>query len=242
MTGMRPSTLRAFVMVSVYWGGPLLRRKPDAPVALALAAMVVLLLDPTQATDPGFVLSFSVVGFLMVAVARFREWFVPEEYQLEGRSIGRNLKFYGHSLLFSSTVAWAASFPLALFYFKRASLIGPLANLLAVPLSFVIVLSGGISLLVGGIFPQVAVLLNHANRLFLAGLCGMAEFFGSIPFGCVRVESMSGWQVLAWYVGLALLLARKQKSHRLVGAFLLLAFVGGFWRGWLDLFFAIDRF
>ncbi|MFC1467159.1 ComEC/Rec2 family competence protein [Verrucomicrobiota bacterium] len=229
LTGMRPSTLRAFIMAATYWGAPLIRRRPDAPLALALAALIVLLLNPVQVVDPGFVLSFGVVGLLIVACGRFRYWLVPEDYEMKGRSVRRNLEFYGRSLLLSSSVAWAASFPLTLFYFQRASLVGSLVNLLAVPLSFIIVLTGGLTLAAGGLSSVVAELLNHANRLFLSGLCGAAEFFSSIPFGFIRVETMRVWQVLGWYVGVYLLLVGKQKSHRLLGAGLLLAFAGGFW-------------
>lgn len=229
VTGLRSSALRAFIMASVYWGGPLIRRRPDAPLALALAALVVLGLDPVQVFDPGFVLSFAVVGLLILGCGRFKEWLLSEDYQLAGRSFGRNLAFYGRSLLLSSSVAWAASFPLALFYFHRASLVGPFANLLAVPLAFVIVLTGGMTMVVGAVCPLAAELFNHANRLFLAGLCALTEWFSSVPFARLEVKSMQVWQVLFWYVGLAFLLAVKTKSHRVLGAILLLLFIGGFW-------------
>jgi ComEC/Rec2-related protein len=230
MTGMRPSTVRAFIMASVYWGGPLLGRRPDAASAWALAAAMVLLLDPMQVLDPGFILSFAVVGFLIVGCARFRGWLIPADYGLEGRTVRRKVQFYLRSLLLSSGVAWAASFPLALFYFHRASLVGPLTNLVAVPLSFVIVLTGGLSLLFGGWIPVVAELLNHAARFFLMGLCAVCSFFASIPGGALSLERMPAELIFCWY-GALLFLLQKQKSHRLVGAGLLLAFAGGVWIG-----------
>lgn len=228
MTGMRPSALRAFVMAAVYWGGSLVRRRPDALLALALAAWLVLLLDPLQVTDPGFLLSFCVVGLLIVGCARFRAWLLPEDYALEGRSLRGRLLFFIRSLVLSSTVAWAASFPLTLYYFGRASLVGPLANLVAVPLSFIIVLTGGLSLVFGGLGTGCAEILNHANRIFLAGLCGVTAQFAAVPCGTIQVASMAFWQVGCWYVGLAFLLTGKQKSRRLFGAGLLLLFAVGF--------------
>lgn len=231
MTGMRSSTLRAFVMASIYWGAPLVRRRPDALSALALAAFLILLMDPLQVSDPGFVLSFSVVGLLIVVCGRFREWLLPVDYEGKGQTFRWHAQFYMRSLVLSSSAAWMASFPLALFYFGRASLIGPLANLLAVPLSFLIVLTGGLVLLTGGIVPLGAEILNHANRIFLSLLCAVASFFADLPFGSVRVESMRSWQLACWYIGAACLLAGKQKSFRFFGAALLLVFAGSFFLG-----------
>jgi ComEC/Rec2-related protein len=230
MTGMRPSTLRAFVMASVYWGGPLLGRRPDAASAWALAAVIVLLLDPMQVLDPGFILSFAVVGFLIVGCACFRGWLIPANYGLEGRTLRRKIQFYVRSLLLSSGLAWAASFPLALLYFHRASLVGPLTNLVAVPLSFVIVLTGGLSLFLGGWIPVAAEVLNHAARIFLMGLCGVCSFFASIPGSSLTLERMPAELIFCWY-GAWIFLLQKQKSRRWVGAGLLLVFAGGFWMG-----------
>ncbi len=89
VTGVRASTLRAFLMATTYLGAPLVGRRPDALISWSFAAFIVLLIEPLQIRDAGFLLSFSVVGFLIVFYKAFKNWIFPEDWALAGRTFKR---------------------------------------------------------------------------------------------------------------------------------------------------------
>ncbi|MFO0807660.1 MAG: ComEC/Rec2 family competence protein [Gemmataceae bacterium] len=76
MTGGRPPAMRAAVQVAVVCGGLVLRRPVMPANALALAWLVVLLLQPTDVADAGCQMSFLCVVVLTWGTAR---WFAPRE-------------------------------------------------------------------------------------------------------------------------------------------------------------------
>lgn len=61
LTGMGISTRRALVMFLLFLAAGLLRRTPDLPTSLAVAALLLLVPKPQRILDAGFQLSFSAV-------------------------------------------------------------------------------------------------------------------------------------------------------------------------------------
>jgi competence protein ComEC len=61
LAGMSPSTLRAVIMVSIFLGALLLEKDPDTLNTLAVAAFMILLLDPSSLFSISFQLSFVAV-------------------------------------------------------------------------------------------------------------------------------------------------------------------------------------
>ena len=106
-----------------FWPGPLV---------WALAAAVVLTADPWAMLQPGFWLSFVAVGILM---ATGHAW-EPGQKQLFG---GRVWLGRAGGLVREQFIVTVALAPLGLLFFGQVSLVGLLANLLAIPwVTFVI--------------------------------------------------------------------------------------------------------
>lgn len=119
LVGPLPSLLRALLMAAAVLGGLLLRRLPAAVNGLALACLVLVLLDPAWVDDLGFQLSLAAtVGLLALAV--------PLRHRLA--ALGPLAAPLGVTL-----AAQLATLPWALAAFGRLSPAAPLANLLAVP-------------------------------------------------------------------------------------------------------------
>lgn len=122
LAGFELATVRTLLMLIVLALARLLRRALSVPQALSLALVAILLVDPLAILSAGFWLSFAGVALLVYAsdAAAARTWWrelVPAQIAM---SIG---------LL-----------PLTIAFFGQASLVGPLANLVAVPwISFVVV-------------------------------------------------------------------------------------------------------
>ena len=107
---------RAVVMVTVYMLAILADRDTSFPRTIALAAIVVLLLDPLSILSPGWWLSFWAV----ITIA----------YCITARYGTRN---FTEKWIYMHVVLAVAMFPLLLQFFQQAPLIAPLANMIAVP-------------------------------------------------------------------------------------------------------------
>ncbi len=118
MTGFALPTLRTAVMIAVLVLARCLRRHQRMSDSLALACVVLLLLDPLSVLGAGFWLSFAGVAWLL--------WCLPGDAKGGPWVMVRG--FLG-----AQAVATLGLLPLSVVLFGQASFAGPFANLLAVP-------------------------------------------------------------------------------------------------------------
>ena len=115
LAGFALPTLRTLLMIAAVAVARLLRRAHGAGDGLALALVVVLAIDPLSVLAPGFWLSFAGVGWLL--------WSLPRSKQATPV----------RGFLLAQAVATIALLPLTAWFFGQASLPGPIANLVGVP-------------------------------------------------------------------------------------------------------------
>jgi len=114
VAGFALPTVRTVLMIAVVVALRVFRRSSSTFDTLAMAAIVMLLTDPLAVLGAGFWLSFLGVLWLL--------WCLPDA----GRRPVRDL-------LSAQGVATVGLLPVGVVLFGQASLVGPLANLVAVP-------------------------------------------------------------------------------------------------------------
>ncbi|WP_199908408.1 ComEC/Rec2 family competence protein, partial [Salmonella enterica] len=114
VAGLALPTVRTVLMIAVVALVRVLRRRASTAHILALALLAVLLWDPLSVLVAGFWLSFAGVAWLV--------WCLPSD----DRAIMRGF-------LSAQTVATVGLLPLTVSLFGQASLVGPFANLVAIP-------------------------------------------------------------------------------------------------------------
>ncbi|PPU61794.1 DNA internalization-related competence protein ComEC/Rec2 [Xanthomonas codiaei] len=114
LAGLALPTVRTVLMIAVVALARVTRRGATTAQILALALLAVLLWDPLSVLVAGFWLSFAGVAWLV--------WCLPSH----DRAIVRGF-------LSAQTVATIGLLPLTISLFGQASLVGPFANLLAIP-------------------------------------------------------------------------------------------------------------
>jgi competence protein ComEC len=119
--GASPPVVRAAVMIVIVLAGRWLGRGRDQWQVLALAASVVLALNPFALGDVGFQLSFTAFAGMLALTGPLR------------RMLGR-LPDSLSSGLAVSIAATVGTAPVSLLVFDRTSLVSPVANLLVVPM------------------------------------------------------------------------------------------------------------
>ena len=213
-TGMKSSALRALAMAAVYFLAPLFRRKPDIPSSIAFAAILLLFFHPLEILSVGFIFSFTVVGFIVMAFS-----VVPERIVSRGKGWLNAVRTYAVSLAITSMAAFIASAPLTALFFGSFAGVSLLANLVVVPLTFCIVLSGWLSILL----PVASGIFNYAALVFIDALLGAVEFLSKLPRAHLQVEPPPLMGLFFWYIGwIALLVHARTPRQRITGLGLIL--------------------
>lgn len=198
--------VRAYVMIAVFLSAILFDREADALRSLALAAVGILLMQPSTLLEPSFQLSFAATLALVVVFRAVEPWYHREGRS--GRGILRQLLAYIAASGFSSLVAGIATTPFIIYHFNQFVVYGVLANILAAPLlSFVVTPSLVLMLMV----PEgwISWFASAANW-GLEGLVWIGAWVSSLPLASLHMPPVMGWQLILFVtmVMLASLLPR----------------------------------
>jgi competence protein ComEC len=134
ITGFSPSVTRASLMAWFLTYGRLFHKVRSSINLTAVAATLILLVNPLQLFTVGFQLSFSAVFIILFVMPRVTSA-LPYKYRFgfKGGLI---------TIVLVSIVVQAGLFPILVSYFGEFSIAGPLANTLVLPLMSVIVPAG----------------------------------------------------------------------------------------------------
>ena len=206
LAGFSIPTQRALLMLAVVMLAVVLQRQVKIYNTLAIAAFVVVMLDPMAVLSAGFWLSFVAVGIIVLAVS------------------GR-LRKPGHYLAIIK-VHWVAAIgllPLLLFYFQQFALFSPVANFIAVPIvSLVVVPLSLLSVLLLYGLPEVSGWLLQSVGMVLHLLQQILAYLAAQPFAVLtKPLASTGSLMLAGIAILLLLLPRGVPGRWLAGVLLL---------------------
>lgn len=184
LTGGSGSALRAVVMILCLWLAGYLGRSYDCLSAMGLAGMWLLWRQPYLLFQSGFQLSFGAVwaigglgGLLNEALAAEKGW--------------------QRTLICSLCVQMVLA-PATVWHYFRYPIYGFMLNLLVVPLAAVLVYSGILGILLGGVCQPAGVMAVGAGHYVLAfyeGLCGL---FSGLP-GYSLLVGRPGWGQILGY-------------------------------------------
>jgi competence protein ComEC len=170
VAGLGLPTRRALVMIGVLLAANLVRRARAPIHGLAFAVIALLAFDPLCVLSAGFWLSFVGVAWLM--------------FCLGGR--GERPRWW-REMLSAQGVASVGLLPLTVWFFGQSSLVGPVANLIAVPAICFFILPATVA---GALLHLVAPGIGDP-LLQLAGF-GMQALWWLL-------ERMASWPGALWY-------------------------------------------
>lgn len=181
------------VVALALWSG----RTTSASRVLALAMLLVLLLDPWAVISAGFWLSFGAVALLFyVGVGRLGE---------------------GHWLAMWLRAQWAVTvgmIPALLALFQQLSLVSPLANAIAIPVVSLLVTP----LVLIGALPPADPLLWLAHWL-TNWLMQLLELLAASEWAVWQQQAPPAWAVVLGLIGVAWLLLPRGFPARWAGTF-----------------------
>jgi ComEC/Rec2-related protein len=207
-TGWESSAIRASVMMTIVIGGWALKRPTNLINSLAAAAFIILLWEPRQLFEASFQLSFFVVlviGLLTPPLNKISDQLLQHDPLLPNEllppwrrawiSILRTLARYC-SLSFA---AWIGSIPLSAKYFHLFSPVSTPANIIAVPLGTLALMSNLGALVCGAWFPWASEMFNHSAWFFMSAMTRVSVLATEIPGSYFYVPEPSWWTITLYY-------------------------------------------
>lgn len=188
VTGCAVPALRAYIMLAVLLLGYILRRRVNLLNTWSFAAMVILLVAPSQLFNAGFQLSFGVYAAICLAVhvcMQEKAWFGPDSYipvSLRTRWEARwsNLELGVRGAVIVSLSAWLVSVPITFYSFHSVNALSFLTNIAITPLLPVVMFFGLLYLCVGGI-PWLGTAVAWCAYQSASLLLGVVSWFGELP-------------------------------------------------------------
>jgi len=189
LVGPAPPILRAGLMAALYLTGKILWRQAPPFHPLAASFAVLIFLNPFYLFEAGFQLSFLSV-FVILATLSF--------VQTSLRPFRNPVRFVLESFWVSAAV-WGGIFPVVAWHFHLLNPIAFLANLCAIPYSFLLVAIGLVWLLIGSWNPFSSSALLTMLSWTASSALALFRAIARIPFGSFHVGRPSPLFCLFYY-------------------------------------------
>jgi len=190
MTGLGASVVRASLMLIFVFIGKLIDRDAHSVSLLSFVGLLMLLYNPAYINDVGFQLSFIVtlgilltVDIVMKYTSKIPKWlsgaiFIPIVAQL-----------------------WVA--PIQMFYFNTLSAYSVLANIITMPILFVISCGGFISS-VFALIPSIADFIckwfDFILNPLITILIRISDYFAALPHSLITTTHPNIVQIICYYI------------------------------------------
>lgn len=215
IAGFNPPVVRSLIMVSVFVFALLVDRQWSIVTNIAIAAFLLLAINPPLLFTASFQLTFVAVASIAI--------FAPIVIKIIDQGPTTDLPFamrawvgfkkWALASLLVSVAASLGTAPILACQFNRISLISPLSTLLIEPFLCLWSLLLGLAacLLVG--LPSLAKLLLALGGIGIDISLALADYCARIPWSSVWVPTPALTSVMAWY-GVMCLLASYGKVSR----------------------------
>lgn len=210
--GFRPSIARATVMGVVILGSYLLKRDNDIYNSLGLAASLILIYNPDQLFNYGFILSFASVLSIIYMTPHISRLLGFDKIKTVTPS--EKVTYYFFNLASASLAVWVGLLPLAINFFNIISPVSVVVNILAIPLLFIIIALSVSALIFHMIFPFLGVIFAEAAEFFIATLLSSLRFFSELPFAYFKVSSMNVCLTPLYYLIIIFIFTERKRRRQ----------------------------
>ncbi len=172
LSGGEVATIRSLIMAVVFLLAILIERDDDSISTLAIAALIVLILDPQGLFDISFQLSYTAVLSMIMTVRMFNE---RRKFML---------------FLMLTVSATASTTPVVAHYFNQITWTGLVSNMIVIPFAGFTVVPVGLATSCLGLILNIDVIpLAQLNELLLTVFLKMVDLFAGLPLSVIHIPS-----------------------------------------------------
>lgn len=223
-----PPIWRSVLMLAVGFCAGLRYRFPDPLTVLALAALVILVLNPNSPWQISFQLTFACVLSIILIYPRLRRFKLAGRLPgfAHGSIPGRLLSAFEDAFWLSIAVA-VLVLPLSVFHFNGLSLAAFAANVVLVPLvGWLVLPSGLLALAVFSVSETLALPLIRIAAYFLSPCLAFIRCFDGLSWSFFWTGSMPLLWLFSIYCVFMLTLLPNTRRRRFAGAILFVLLLG----------------
>jgi competence protein ComEC len=218
LAGLNVPVFRAMIMSCIAILGICSDRIKSPSTLLAMAALIILAIDPLSLALPSFQLSFVATGAILFLVPPLKEVFLVGPAK-EALSLRQRISRWLLAGIVVSVAATAATAPITLYAFNRVSAVGIIANLVVEPLICLWSLPCGfLALSFAALSPDIATSLLRFGAPGLTAAVDCAAFFANLPFASLWRPSPPGWLLTLCGTGFFGMLVARHWSSPFFGA------------------------
>ena len=203
IAGLSPSILRASLMITFVIVGELIERKGFIINSIAASAFVLLCVNPYNLFEIGFLLSYAaVIGIVVLQKPIYHLIYV------KNKLLDRAWEITAVAL-----AAQIATIPFTLFYFHQFTTYFWLSNLFMTPISFLVIISGMVLLLVSWI-PYVNMLVGYLVWGAVYVMNAFVSWVEHLPMSIVKglyVSEFEFFMLILAFVLLLLMVAQRKR-------------------------------
>lgn len=226
----RAPLLRSALMAGLICIAALLHRRYVALNAVAMAAIVLLLVQPLQLFEAGFQLSFVIVTGLILL-------YKPAEQILFGRFLrhrglmvfrrDERLRRWAYYSLANTAIgmatmgllAYVCAAPLVAYHFGIFSPYGAVLSLLMFPLVLAVLIPSYLAMALAWPMPNLSGMLSRLAETLAGWLGGMIDALRHLPGLSIPLHPLNlGWLVLAYGTIVAWILSPRIRAGRCLAA------------------------
>ena len=195
IAGLSPPILRSALMISFVVIGEIIHRKGFIINSIAASAFILLCVNPNNLFEIGFLLSYAaVIGIVVLQRPIYNLLYVKNK-----------LLDKAWKLTTVALAAQIATIPFTLFYFHQFTTYFWLSNLFMTPISFIVVISGMVLLLVSWI-PYLNTLVGYLVWGAVYVMNWVVARIESIPYSIVKGLYVTDFEFAVLLVALLLLM------------------------------------
>ena len=214
-TGFSVSTIRAVIMMCMFFFSLIIGKSYDLPSGLAFSAIIILLFNHRAIYQSGFQLSFlAVIGIFYIMPELM---YVLKIHDLNKTGIKKVLYIILSSMICSISIN-IATLPVVLMNFYEISLLGIVLNIIVIPLMSVLVITG----LIGGFISLIAEMAGS----FVLGVAyyilnlytWLCKIGDNLVFCRIILGKPEIWQIIAYYILLIIIfgfLSMKRRNEKI---------------------------
>ncbi|HEY3249843.1 MAG TPA: ComEC/Rec2 family competence protein, partial [Ignavibacteria bacterium] len=214
LTGNTPSIIRATIMASVFLLAQVFERKTNSYNIISFAALIILLIDPRQLFDAGFILSFSAILSIVVLYPKIDEWLKGFKWYAElntEKMTGKTIKFI-LGLFFGTLAAQIGTLPITAIMFKKISIVSLAANLFAIPLSNITLAIGFIVIIVSLFSSWLASVFASFNIVLMFLQLKAIEFCAKLDYAYFETYFVDAVFLLVYFTIITILFTASKRN------------------------------
>ncbi len=194
LAGMSPSTQRAVIMIIIFLLTFPMEKEHDMINTIAIAALLILVISPPSLFSISFQLSFAAVLSIVYGLSKIE--FTNQKLRSRWQTILQKIFL----LFMVSFFATIGTLPIALYYFNQISLIGIIANLIAVPaIGFIVLPLEFLSIIIFPACPDLSSLCIQFCGFILSWTIDVIHILANLPFSAIKTITPSLFEIFCFY-------------------------------------------